>query len=63
MDLRKDEPHLLSSFEDFLTRVFSQLQEANEEKNEMECALKKSVNPCFLFAVYYKKLNKYTTVN
>ncbi|CAN2387369.1 Calcium release activated channel regulator [Pristimantis euphronides] len=43
MDLRKDEPHLLSSFEEFLTRVFSQLQEANEEKNEMECALKKKI--------------------
>ncbi|XP_066446602.1 EF-hand calcium-binding domain-containing protein 4B isoform X2 [Eleutherodactylus coqui] len=41
MDLRKDEPHLLPSFEEFLTRVFSQLQEANEEKNEMECALNK----------------------
>ncbi|KAM3924407.1 EF-hand calcium-binding domain-containing protein 4B [Leptodactylus fuscus] len=43
MDLRKDEPHLLPSFEEFLTRVFSQLQEANEEKNEMECALKKKI--------------------
>ncbi|XP_075715957.1 EF-hand calcium-binding domain-containing protein 4B [Rhinoderma darwinii] len=43
MDLRRDEPHLLSSFEEFLTRVFSQLQEANEEKNEMECALKKKI--------------------
>ncbi|XP_072001527.1 EF-hand calcium-binding domain-containing protein 4B [Engystomops pustulosus] len=43
MELRKDEPHLLSSFEEFLTRVFSQLQEANEEKNEMEVALKKKI--------------------
>ncbi|XP_040295194.1 EF-hand calcium-binding domain-containing protein 4B isoform X2 [Bufo bufo] len=43
MDLRRDEPHLLPSFEEFLTRVFSQLQEANEEKNEMECALKKKI--------------------
>ncbi|XP_018413423.1 PREDICTED: EF-hand calcium-binding domain-containing protein 4B [Nanorana parkeri] len=43
MELRKDEPHLLPSFEHFLTRVFSQLQEANEEKNEMECALKKKI--------------------
>ncbi|XP_056425481.1 EF-hand calcium-binding domain-containing protein 4B isoform X2 [Hyla sarda] len=43
MDLRKDEPHLLPSFEEFLTRVFSQIQEANEEKNEMECALKKKI--------------------
>ncbi|KAM9312912.1 EF-hand calcium-binding domain-containing protein 4B [Gastrophryne carolinensis] len=43
MDLRKDEPHLLPNFEEFLMRVFSQLQEANEEKNEMECALKKKI--------------------
>lgn len=43
LQLKKDEPHLLSSFEDFLTRIFSQLQEAHEEKNELECALKKWV--------------------
>ncbi|XP_029810113.1 EF-hand calcium-binding domain-containing protein 4B isoform X5 [Suricata suricatta] len=41
LQLKKEEPHLLSSFEDFLTRTFSQLQEAHEEKNELECALKK----------------------
>lgn len=41
LQLRKDEPHLLSSFEDFLARIFSQLQEAHEERNELECALKK----------------------
>ncbi|XP_038275735.1 EF-hand calcium-binding domain-containing protein 4B [Dermochelys coriacea] len=41
--LRKDEPHLLSSFEEFLVRVFSQLQEADNEKNELECALKKKI--------------------
>ncbi|XP_073423908.1 EF-hand calcium-binding domain-containing protein 4B [Dendrobates tinctorius] len=46
MDLRKDEPHLLSSFEEILTKVFLQLQEANEEKNEMECALKKKIAAC-----------------
>uniref|UniRef100_A0A8C5M1K0 Calcium release activated channel regulator 2A n=1 Tax=Leptobrachium leishanense TaxID=445787 RepID=A0A8C5M1K0_9ANUR len=43
MELRKDEPHLLPSFEDFLIRIFSQLHEANEEKNEMESALKKKI--------------------
>ncbi|OCT86232.1 EF-hand calcium-binding domain-containing protein 4B [Xenopus laevis] len=43
MELRKDEPHLLTSFEEFLTRIFSQLQEANAEKNKMECALKKKI--------------------
>ncbi|KAE8613647.1 hypothetical protein XENTR_v10007804 [Xenopus tropicalis] len=43
MELRKDEPHLLTSFEEFLIRIFSQLQEANAEKNEMECALKKKI--------------------
>ncbi|XP_053574722.1 EF-hand calcium-binding domain-containing protein 4B [Bombina bombina] len=43
IELRKEEPHLLSSFEEFLIRVFSQLQEANAEKNELECALKKKI--------------------
>lgn len=43
LQLKKDEPHLLSNFEDFLTRIFSQLQEAHEEKNELECALRKWV--------------------
>ncbi|KAF6339142.1 calcium release activated channel regulator 2A [Rhinolophus ferrumequinum] len=43
LQLKKDEPHLLSNFEDFLTRIFSQLQEAHEEKNELECALKKKI--------------------
>lgn len=43
LQLKKDEPHLLSSFEDFLTRIFSQLQEAQDEKTELECALKKWV--------------------
>ncbi|XP_077025831.1 EF-hand calcium-binding domain-containing protein 4B isoform X2 [Tamandua tetradactyla] len=41
--LKKDEPHLLSNFEDFLTKIFSQLQEAHEEKNELECALRKKL--------------------
>lgn len=39
--LRRDEPHLLSNFEDFLARVTSQIVEANQEKNEMESALKR----------------------
>ncbi|KAG8509136.1 EF-hand calcium-binding domain-containing protein 4B [Galemys pyrenaicus] len=43
LQLKKDEPHLLSNFEDFLTRIFSQLQDAHEEKNELECALKKKI--------------------
>uniref|UniRef100_A0A8C8ZKN1 Calcium release activated channel regulator 2A n=1 Tax=Prolemur simus TaxID=1328070 RepID=A0A8C8ZKN1_PROSS len=43
LQLKKDKPHLLSSFEDFLTGIFSQLQEAHEEKNELECALKKKI--------------------
>ncbi|XP_069084494.1 EF-hand calcium-binding domain-containing protein 4B isoform X1 [Pleurodeles waltl] len=41
--LRKDEPQLLPSFEEFLTRIFSQLHEANDEKNELESALKKKI--------------------
>ncbi|NXK02533.1 EFC4B protein, partial [Herpetotheres cachinnans] len=43
LQLRKDEPHLLSNFEEFLVRIFSQLQEADNEKNELECALKKKI--------------------
>ncbi|NXP23360.1 EFC4B protein, partial [Scytalopus superciliaris] len=43
LQLRKDEPHLLSGFEEFLVRIFSQLQEADNEKNELECALKKKI--------------------
>lgn len=39
--LRRDEPHLLSNFEDFLARVTSQIIEANQEKNDMESALKR----------------------
>ncbi|XP_037306440.2 EF-hand calcium-binding domain-containing protein 4B [Pungitius pungitius] len=37
--LSRDEPELLSNFEDFLARVTSQIREANQEKNEMESAL------------------------
>ncbi|KAH0616349.1 hypothetical protein JD844_027388 [Phrynosoma platyrhinos] len=43
LHLKRDEPHLLSSFEDFLAKVLSQLQEANNEKNALECALKKKI--------------------
>ncbi|XP_009677115.1 EF-hand calcium-binding domain-containing protein 4B isoform X2 [Struthio camelus] len=43
LQLRKDEPHLLSNFEEFLARIFSQLHEADNEKNELECALKKKI--------------------
>ncbi|NWH82690.1 EFC4B protein, partial [Piaya cayana] len=43
LQLRKDEPHLLSSFEEFLVRIFSQLREADNEKNELEYALKKKI--------------------
>lgn len=40
--LRRDEPHLLSNFEDFLARVTAQIIEANQEKKEIESALKRS---------------------
>ncbi|KFV64413.1 EF-hand calcium-binding domain-containing protein 4B, partial [Dryobates pubescens] len=43
LQLRKDEPHLLSSFEELLVRIFSQLQAAENEKNELECILKKRI--------------------
>ncbi|KAK5867759.1 hypothetical protein PBY51_012223 [Eleginops maclovinus] len=39
--LRRDEPHLLSNFEDFLSRVTSKIIEATQEKSEMENALKR----------------------
>uniref|UniRef100_A0A8D3BM78 EF-hand domain-containing protein n=1 Tax=Scophthalmus maximus TaxID=52904 RepID=A0A8D3BM78_SCOMX len=39
--LRRDEPHLLSNFEDFLARVTSQIKEADQEKREMESALQR----------------------
>ncbi|XP_027007656.1 EF-hand calcium-binding domain-containing protein 4B isoform X1 [Tachysurus fulvidraco] len=41
IQLRKDEPHLLYSFEDFLARVTSQIRVAQQEKSEMESALRK----------------------
>ncbi|NWY30496.1 EFC4B protein, partial [Pheucticus melanocephalus] len=43
LQLKKEEPNLLSNFEEFLVRIFSQLQEADNEKNELECALKKKI--------------------
>uniref|UniRef100_UPI00398F2549 EF-hand calcium-binding domain-containing protein 4B n=1 Tax=Pristiophorus japonicus TaxID=55135 RepID=UPI00398F2549 len=39
--LRKDEPHLLTHFEAFLAKISNQIQEANEEKEIMEVALKR----------------------
>ncbi|XP_067346582.1 EF-hand calcium-binding domain-containing protein 4B isoform X2 [Channa argus] len=39
--LRRDEPHLLSNFEEFLARVTHQIIEAHQEKKEMESALQR----------------------
>ncbi|KAM4733445.1 EF-hand calcium-binding domain-containing protein 4B [Anableps anableps] len=39
--LRRDEPHLLSNFEHFLARVTAQIRDANQEKRDMESALKR----------------------
>ncbi|XP_061662818.1 EF-hand calcium-binding domain-containing protein 4B isoform X2 [Syngnathoides biaculeatus] len=39
--LRRDEPHLLSNFEEFLARVTHQIKEARREKREMESALQR----------------------
>ncbi|XP_012688537.2 EF-hand calcium-binding domain-containing protein 4B [Clupea harengus] len=39
--LRQDEPHLLANFEEFLARVTFQIKEANQERQEMESALKR----------------------
>uniref|UniRef100_A0A3B3BLH6 small monomeric GTPase n=1 Tax=Oryzias melastigma TaxID=30732 RepID=A0A3B3BLH6_ORYME len=38
---RRDEPHLLSNFEEFLARVTLQIKEAYQEKKEMESALQR----------------------
>ncbi|XP_036419683.1 ras and EF-hand domain-containing protein homolog isoform X2 [Colossoma macropomum] len=39
--LRKDEPHLLYNFEEFLARVTSQIRAVQQERREMESALRK----------------------
>ncbi|XP_007553291.1 ras and EF-hand domain-containing protein homolog [Poecilia latipinna] len=39
--LRRDEPQLLSNFELFLARVTAQIRDANQEKRDMESALKR----------------------
>ncbi|KAI4887491.1 hypothetical protein NFI96_017742 [Prochilodus magdalenae] len=39
--LRKDEPHLLYNFEEFLARVTSQISTVQQERKEMESALRK----------------------
>ncbi|XP_032893739.1 ras and EF-hand domain-containing protein-like [Amblyraja radiata] len=39
--LQKDEPHLISNFEAFLTQIFTQMQKASKEKKIMELALKR----------------------
>ncbi|KAK6314606.1 hypothetical protein J4Q44_G00141350 [Coregonus suidteri] len=41
--LRRDEPHLLSNFEEFLARVTFQIKEAKDERREMESALQRAV--------------------
>ncbi|XP_078272666.1 EF-hand calcium-binding domain-containing protein 4B-like [Rhinoraja longicauda] len=39
--LWRDEPHLISNFEAFLTQIFTQMQKASKEKKIMEFALKR----------------------
>uniref|UniRef100_A0A671NN19 EF-hand domain-containing protein n=1 Tax=Sinocyclocheilus anshuiensis TaxID=1608454 RepID=A0A671NN19_9TELE len=39
--LRKDEPHLLSNFEEFLARVTDQIKEARQERKEMKSAVRR----------------------
>ncbi|XP_043980428.1 EF-hand calcium-binding domain-containing protein 4B isoform X1 [Gambusia affinis] len=41
VQLRRDEPQLLSNFEHFLARVTAQIRDANQEKRDMESALKR----------------------
>ncbi|XP_055047293.2 EF-hand calcium-binding domain-containing protein 4B [Misgurnus anguillicaudatus] len=40
--LRKDEPHLLSNFEEFLARVTHQIKDAQQDRKQMESALKRN---------------------
>lgn len=47
--LRRDEPHLLSNFEEFLARVTHQIKEAHQEKKEMESALQRYLNRTQLY--------------
>ncbi|KAM3832456.1 EF-hand calcium-binding domain-containing protein 4B isoform 1-T3 [Vipera latastei] len=44
LHLKKHEPHLLSNFEEFLTKIFSQLQEADNQKNTLECFLQNKMS-------------------
>uniref|UniRef100_A0A2D4PCA0 EF-hand domain-containing protein n=2 Tax=Micrurus TaxID=8634 RepID=A0A2D4PCA0_MICSU len=44
LHLKKHEPHLLSNFEEFLTKIFSQLHKADDEKNSLECALQNKMS-------------------
>uniref|UniRef100_A0A672JR35 EF-hand domain-containing protein n=1 Tax=Sinocyclocheilus grahami TaxID=75366 RepID=A0A672JR35_SINGR len=46
--LRKDEPHLLSNFEEFLARVTYQIKEARQERKEMETHLAVNCNYCHM---------------
>ncbi|CAL8263046.1 unnamed protein product [Merluccius merluccius] len=39
--LSRDEPHLLANFEEFLARVTTQIKDANQEKRDMESAMKR----------------------
>ncbi|KAM6439734.1 LOW QUALITY PROTEIN: EF-hand calcium-binding domain-containing protein 4B [Rhynochetos jubatus] len=43
LQLRKDDPRSLSGFEEFLFRIFSEIQEVDNEKNSLECALKRKI--------------------
>ncbi|KAL4625094.1 ras and EF-hand domain-containing protein-like isoform X1 [Arapaima gigas] len=43
IQLHRDEPHLLSNFEEFLTRVIRQIKGARDEKREMENTLRRKV--------------------
>lgn len=54
--LRRDEPHLLSNFEEFLARVTHQIKEAHQEKKEMESALQRSLDPlCRILSHTWRK--------
>uniref|UniRef100_A0A8C9VHK6 Calcium release activated channel regulator 2A n=1 Tax=Scleropages formosus TaxID=113540 RepID=A0A8C9VHK6_SCLFO len=41
VQLRRDEPHLVSNFEEFLARVIQQIKVVNDEKEEMENTLRR----------------------
>uniref|UniRef100_A0A673IXX9 EF-hand calcium-binding domain-containing protein 4B-like n=1 Tax=Sinocyclocheilus rhinocerous TaxID=307959 RepID=A0A673IXX9_9TELE len=56
--LRKDEPRLLSNFEEFLARVTYQIKEARQERKEME-TLSALVSKCTGICLLHKQIGEH----